>query len=602
MQYIMFAGGCKDSIIVLVLAAHPIVWAVFALGDNAIMRTLRISLLQHDIALLRVIGEQWGVDLAGLSLREAAERLDETIRGADLPAELVDLPPGEHDALQALLAAGGRMLADPFLRQFGPIRPFGPSRLMREHPWVDPASPAEGLWYRGLIFRAFEQTDLGGQEFIYLPSDIRSGLPVAKPGADLPRLAPARGALQPLARGKTSQQPPAAALVDDCCTLLAYAQRNLISVHAQPAVPYDSLSPFLRYKDYARLEMIFSLALEAGLLRQEGDAIRPGRDETLKWLQAPYPDEGALLVKTWLDSVRWNDLWHVPGLEPEPTGWENDPRLPRQLMFKLLAQLGSSTWWSLASLAPAVKKTVPDFQRTAGEYESWYLRDTTTGQFLLGFQHWDNVEGALLHFLVVGTLNWLGLIELAQDEDGAVVAFRPTAAGQSFAQVGSFPYPPGPSQARISIMADATITVPLGVDRLTRFQVARLADWEPVSAVYRYRLTPNSLTRARKNGIPLTRALAFLASRSGQPLPESVKEAVTGWERDGVRVRLRQLYLLQVKDEATLDRLRAAPEVRSLLGETIGPLAVSVRTTDWPRLVGAIAKLGLLSDVEGISE
>jgi hypothetical protein len=566
------------------------------------MRTLRASLLQHDIALLRVIGEQWGVDLTGLSLREAAERLDQSILQADLPAEVKDLAPGEQAALDALLTAGGRMLADPFLRQYGPIRPFGPSRLMREHPWADPASPAEGLWYRGLLFRAFEQTDLGGQEFVYLPSDIKNSLPAASHRADLPRLAPAKGTLQPLSRGKTPQQPPVAALVDDCCTLLAYAQQNLVLAHAEPAVPLGSLTPFLRYKDHARLEMIFFLALEAGLLHEEGEAVRPDRDPTHKWLQAPYPEQGALLVKTWLQSVSWNDLWHVPGLEPERTGWENDPRLPRQLMLRLLRQLDPSTWWLLASLPPAVKETTPDFQRTAGEYDGWYLRDAKTGHFLLGFQHWDDVEGALLHFLVVGPLNWLGLVELAQDEQGAIVAFRPTAAGQTFAQVESFPYPPGPTQAHIRVLADATIVVPLGVDRLTRFQIARLAAWEPVTNAYRYRLSPGSLDRARQAGIPLTRALAFLASRSGQPLPDSIKEAVTSWERDGVQIRLRHLTLLQVKEEAILDRLRAAPEVRLLLGEAIGPLAVSVRTADWPRLVGAIAKIGLLSEVEGISE
>jgi hypothetical protein len=559
-------------------------------------------LLQHDIALLRVIGEQWGVDLTGLSLREAAERLDEAIREADVRAEIRDLPPDESAALRDLLADGGRSLADPFLRRYGPIRPFGPARLLREQPWVNPVSPAEGLWYRGLLFRAFEQTDLGGQEFVYLPTDLQSVLPAASHDSHQPNLAPARGSLHPLARDETAQGPPVAALVDDCCTLLAYAQRNLVSAHARPAVPHGTLSPYLRYKDYARLEMILTLALEAGLLRTDGDAIRPGRDPTRKWLQAAYPEQGALLVKSWRESIRWNDLWHVPGLVPERTGWENDPRLPRQLLFGLLRRLDADTWWSLASVAPAIKEATPDFQRTAGEYDSWYLRDAETGEFLLGFQHWDDVEGALLRFLIVGPLHWLGLVDLAQDDRDQLVAFRPTPAGQTYAQVGSFPYPPGPSQARIRVLADATIVVPLGVDRLTRFQVSRLADWEPVADVYRYRLTPASLARAREADIPLARALAFLASRSGHPLPDSVKEAVTGWERDGSQVRVRHITVLQVKDESILDRLRAAPQVRPFLGETVGPLTVAIRTADWSRLVSAIARLGLLSEVEGIRE
>ena len=47
-----------------------------------------------------------------------------------------------------------------------------------------------------------------------------------------------------------------------------------------------------------------------------------------------------------------------------------------------------------------------------------------------------------------------------------------------------------------------------------------------------------------------------------------------------------------------LERLRAAPGVRPLLGETAGPLAVIVRPTDWSRLISAIAEMGLLSEVD----
>ena len=116
--------------------------------------------------------------------------------------------------------------------------------------------------------------------------------------------------------------------------------------------------------------------------------------------------------------------------------------------------------------------------------------------------------------------------------------------------------------------------------------------------MYRYRLTPRSLERAEKAGIPLSRALTFLASRSGRPLPESVARAVEAWQAHGTQIRLREAKLLQVRDPAVLDRLRAAPAVRPLLGETVGPLAVIVRPTDWSRVISAIAELGLLSELD----
>jgi hypothetical protein len=77
-----------------------------------------------------------------------------------------------------------------------------------------------------------------------------------------------------------------------------------------------------------------------------------------------------------------------------------------------------------------------------------------------------------------------------------------------------------------------------------------------------------------------------------------VTAAVASWKSQGAQVRLLQVTLLQVRTVAVLDQLRAAPQVRPLLGETIGPLAITVRTADWPRLVSALAELGLLCELE----
>jgi hypothetical protein len=270
-------------------------------------------------------------------------------------------------------------------------------------------------------------------------------------------------------------------------------------------------------------------------------------------------------------------------------------------MMEILANLDPKTWWGLESLLASVKATRPNFQRAAGEYNAWYIRDAVSGEYLRGFEFWDQVEGALLRFLITGPLFWLEMVELGEDDNGGVVAFRPTPAGRTFAQVKTFPYPAGPAEVRIRLYADATVVIPAAVNRFTRFQVARLTDWEPLEArgtLYRYRLTPHSLDRAKRAGIPLSRALTFLASRSGRPLPDSVKSAVESWEEHGPQIRLRPVTLLQVRDEAILDRLRAAPSVRPMLGEAVGPLAVIVRTAEWPRLVSAIAELGLLSEVD----
>ena len=105
----------------------------------------------------------------------------------------------------------------------GEIRAIGPGRLEREGIWREPENPAEELWYRGLIYRAFADFGDGPLEYIYIPEDLavpaEAVLPQALPAA--PRIAPvpapgwgAQGAELPggrclfgAGRGASSSQP-----------------------------------------------------------------------------------------------------------------------------------------------------------------------------------------------------------------------------------------------------------------------------------------------------------------------------------------------------------------------------------------------------------
>jgi hypothetical protein len=85
-------------------------------------------------------------------------------------------------------------------------------------------------------------------------------------------------------------------------------------------------------------------------------------------------------------------------------------------------------YWSLEAFVDGVRQNHPDFQRPAGDYDSWYLREEASGEFLRGFKRWDAVDGALLRFVICGPLHWLGIVDLAAPEVGKQPsAFRFTA-------------------------------------------------------------------------------------------------------------------------------------------------------------------------------
>ena len=85
------------------------------------------------------------------------------------------LPAEARRALYALLEAGGSLPASLFLSRFGPIRfPYSRRLKTSSRPWETPISPAEPLWYAGLLHLVLSPTT--GNESAILPEELISPL------------------------------------------------------------------------------------------------------------------------------------------------------------------------------------------------------------------------------------------------------------------------------------------------------------------------------------------------------------------------------------------------------------------------------------------
>jgi len=548
------------------------------------MRSLEKSLYDHDLLTLRVIGEWWELDLSGLDKAEAVETLAQTLAFVDMQKEVNFLPPEESTAVQDLVAQGGRSPVAAFGRDHGEVRVMGPGRMEREEPWLDPVSATEALWYRGFVYRAFDESDEGVIEYYYIPEELldQFGLAAAEDSEV------ERPSLQPLA------QPPAAATaaatdaVDDLTTLLAVAMRLSLGEDQAAEVEQWLLNP-----DRERRSLLLNLAHEAGWLRESESGVRPTR-EAVEWLKLGREQQLYVLADGWRQSV-WNDLCHTPGLICEGDNWHNDPRLARTAVLGAMPR--NDAWYRLADLLAAMKSNHPDFQRPDGNYETWYIRDARADGYLAGFESWDYVEGRLIRFMLQGPLSWLSMVEVAEAAGPKDLAFRLTPRALSWL---AGEYPAGDRERPpITIQPDASIEVRHEADRYVRFQVARIAEVEETDAVrpFRYRLSPTSLARADEQGIKADRLRQFLEKAAAGAVPKSVERALTRWEEEGVEARLEAVMVLRVKDPAILDTLRNNPKTRDYLGESLGELAVTVKPGKWPELRSATAQLGLFLDV-----
>jgi hypothetical protein len=551
------------------------------------MRTLEQALLDHELIVLRVIGEWLGLDLTGSGKTAAVEQLTEAFAQADLVSEMEYLEPEEAAALADLVRQGGRAPVAIFARDHGDVRLMGPGRMEREEPWLDPANPTESLWYRGFIYRGFDQTAEGALEFYYLPQELLNRLAPPAPAPRDATPADEEPVLRPVDAPDATTPPPTDA-VDDLTTLLALAQRNGLSAEG---ADHDLLmSP-----DRDRRSLLLTLAKEMSLLRQVDEHWRPTR-AALEWLQQSREAQLRALVDAWSRSG-WNELRHTPGLIAEGEGWQNDPLTARVALMDALP--ADEQWYRLADVAAVIRRQDPDFQRPDGNYETWYVRDAATRQYLSGFGDWDKVEGRLLRFLIRGPLHWLGMVELsAGDPERAAYRFAP----RGLAWLGD--EPPAADEVRVPLVVqpEGILLVPYNASRYERFQAARIADPEPLTPgkPYRYRIVPASLAEAQSQGISPDRMLQFLESAGGRPVPAGLRRAIGRWTEKGVEGRLQSVVVLRVGQADILETLRSNPKTRDFIGEALGELAVTIRNNEWEAFRQAVAQLGLLLDVEGV--
>lgn len=561
------------------------------------MQDLLSTLLEYDPGMLAIIAHRWDADVRTLDKREAAEALAHAMLDpARAAAEWGRLSDEERGALQTL--AGSREHKMPeaqFSRFFGEIRQMGPGRRDREKPHLHPASVAETLYYRGLLAVAYDQGKAGGQLFAYVPPDLAAALPTHTTGFVVEAADAAhheRGSFEP-----QTTQPATTTLVDDITTLLAYLQivptpPDHDALFAQ--VHEDLGARWLGEAHPARTALLITLAGSLGLAAAERGVFKPVPSHARAWLERSRPQQVRALAEGWRASTLYNDLWHTPGLKPDDTGWRNDPLLARQTVLTSLESEPSDDWWPVAQFIEAVKADEPDFQRPAGDYESWYLRDATTGQYLRGFESWDRVDGAVLWFILTGPMHWLGLIDLG--DEGALC--RLTVYGRALAGAADWPDRPDEGE-RMTIQPDGTILAPRTVSRYERFQLARITEWGPAGDPYVYHLTAAGLQRARAQGIALDVIRSFLRRASDTELPASVSRLLDQWERSGgAAARLMRGVVLRIPAEDTMKTVTETPELRRYLGAALGPTAVMVRPGQEQELAAALQARGILVEFD----
>lgn len=567
------------------------------------LQELLESLEQHPVPVLRAIAASHDLDVTTVLRDDLPRTLAARLLDSATIANTLDrLTEAERTVLDRLIAEGGAMPAHRVQREYGGVRELGPGRLERERPWDDPISPTERLWYLGLLYPGFGVLGSFRGRVYYIPSDLLPLLPDVDES-------PVRFEVQ------ATTEPPETrsadlTFVEDAFVVLSELQLRPSPVEHERFLPAETLARINRRlrvpeprvgseHETQRLGLLLYLLRELGLIAvTRTDTMQPVATRARRWLQVPRYRRLQSLQRTWAGDESWNDLWRVPELRFERTGWRNDPLATRRRVLHWLKEVPTGTWVTIDSFVEAIKRVDPDFQRPTGDYESWYIRDAATGDFLQGWESWNAVEGALLRYLLRGPLLWLNVIAVGYQlgEEPEAVAFRITRSGERF--LGhDVELPSPPSSEPIKIEADGTVFVPSNVNDWERLHLERLT--VPVDPPHQYTLDQERVTTALVEGSDPQRILRFLRHISDNRVPEEVVQRFRSWVSGFGQLTIRHLVVLEVDRAGLLQDLRRLPSVRRHIVQQLNETTVVVDAEHVDELVENVRQAGYLPRIEG---
>ncbi|HEY85418.1 MAG TPA: hypothetical protein G4N96_09950 [Chloroflexi bacterium] len=588
------------------------------------MKPLKDALIDYDLPHLQSLAYKRGLDPPKVRNRETLKDFVEALLSPASIAIAVDaLTEDEHGALEGLASAGGFMEARKFARLYGAIRAMGSSRLARDKPWESPANPAEALWYSGFIFKGFRHTLNGPEEVVFIPDNLLPLLP----------LAPAKQVNFQVNLSSAPSHVISSTLAarEDLFTLLVYLQKTFVRLSAddlvpekhrqamqaqfsgqwavdsgqwaegsdQPSVVGGQRSAIGGQQSEHWFEFILHLARRMDFLRKQGQRLKLNSEAVKIWLQKSLPEQAQQLQNIWRSDPTWNDLWHIPGLHPKATGWENSPLLARSKILGYLAQLPADEWISLKAFCKAIKRTEADFQRPGSDYQSWYIYDAG-GKALMGVEHWDDVEGRLIEYLLSVTLFSLGVVDLgASAANLPPRVFKITPLGEAFFAPEAMPLPPSPAGAsalRINPQ-NFLVRVPANASLYDRFQLARFARLlrrEAEQVIYQ--IDRQSYRDALEQSINVEQVLAFLNRATRSQTPLALLESLRRWDQRSGAVKLEPLTALRVNQDDMLPELLEHPQIGPLLGPPLGPRAILVPEKNVAPLRKLLMELGYFGD------
>jgi hypothetical protein len=518
------------------------------------MPDLRQIFRPDDPGFLRLIAKIWGVENLDEGFNDLLAHLKSATENDEVLADILEsLPKPAHDAFMVLVSKNGKIPWADFSHKFGRMRDMGAARRDRERPDLHPESISEMLFFKGLVGKVFLDEKTGPMEFVFVPDEILLKIQDQIPADSK---LPGKPANPKILR---SFQTASDSILQDACSLITLLRLGLTTNE----IPFSCLQ-------------IDEKALRI-LLRGCGLIDKLGNIQSAKvkeFLELPHSQALFKFSSFWRSSQDYNDLLLVKGLlfESNPTF---DPLHVKEFILQIINRIPSNTWWELSSFIEFIHSDHPTFLRPSGDYDSWFIRDAETKQYLQGFETWKQIEGNLIESMISQSLHWLGYLDLAFPElKNKPVAFRLSPWWHALLNHQP-PVFTNPQPGKFFITRHGKISAPFNLPLTTRYQIGRFAQWiDKGPQGFSYQISHRSLKKAKEQGLKINQLKTLIKHFSSSPLPPSLEKALQNWDTLGPQASFDRLRVIRFSNPAIV-KILLGSKAANFIKESINPTTIA---------------------------
>lgn len=477
------------------------------------------------------------------------------------------------NGIRLLISLGGQEEAERFEEAMGPFRVAGLEKILREKMWQSPVSVTEKLWYRGIIYRQDRMIDGDVKECYILPDDLLqrfSQLISSENGAEFKYKQP-DVTVRPAIPSETRHVSPEENKLIDVFCLAAALKRD-----EKPLI-ISGLEITDNYRRF--LEMLLKDGgFFTGSTDVDAEAIRSFliHNRTAAQIQ---------LAGVWRKASDYCELAETDELTVLQLPKFNYQE-PREKLIQIISSLEADTWWSLNGLINAVKNSFPLFLRNSFSDEQWRITDRD-GNDLNGMGAWYQLEGAYLRFLILGPLQWLGVVRIAYaDADGKeAAAFRISKSGMFLLTESEnnkvseiILSKPNLEQNLPGISSDGAISCSNRVSRYFRYMCTRYCEIDSFNkhGDTIFRITPSSLGKSASAGLTRTAFLSLLRRFSKNKVPPALENMLSDSDKAEMPAVIYQATILTVPDLEILRKLLETSRLEKWILQQINPTSILI--------------------------